>query len=213
MAVPPLKVHCHRNFRPSTYILRFLPLSGHRPPLEYKWKGSRQDRFLYQIVRRRRSVLVNETDALPREEFETTMFRSWKIGTAFGIGVHIHPTFWILPLILAVNGLSIALGYVGLALVVLAGAMACVVLHEFGHALMARYFGIRTRVITLYPTGGVARLERLSDKPLEEVLIALAGPAVNVVIAVLLFPFVVLTNPSLGLPDWDANPGGFVLVL
>jgi Zn-dependent protease len=140
------------------------------------------------------------------------MFRSWKIGTAFGIGVHIHPTFWILPVIFAANGLSIGLGYVALTLVVLAGTMACVVLHEFGHALMARYFGIRTRDITLYPIGGVARLERLSEKPLEEVLIALAGPAVNVVIAVLLFPFVVLTNPSLGLPDWRTNPVGFFLV-
>jgi Zn-dependent protease len=139
------------------------------------------------------------------------MFRSWKIGTAFGIGVHIHPTFWILPLIFAVRGLGQGLEYVALILAVLAGVMACVVLHEFGHALMARYFGIRTRDITLYPIGGVARLERMSERPVEELLIALAGPAVNVLIAAFLFPFVLLTNPSLGLLEWTGPAVGIFL--
>jgi Zn-dependent protease len=112
------------------------------------------------------------------------MFRSWKIGTAFGIGVFIHPTFWILPLYVLIQSWGLGLPSVVLLLVLLAAVVGCVVMHEYGHALTARYFGIRTRDITLYPIGGVARLERLTDKPIEEFLIALAGPAVNVVIGI-----------------------------
>jgi len=113
---------------------------------------------------------------------------SWRIGTFFGIGVFLHGTFLlllsalVLLLFLAGGGLLEVMS--GFLFVVL--AFLCVVLHEFGHALMARRFGVRTRDITLYPIGGIARLERIPRNPHQEFWIALAGPAVNIAIALVL---------------------------
>lgn len=119
------------------------------------------------------------------------MFRSWRLGKAFGIPVYLHPTFLLVPLLALTNqvgdGWFNALFMAALVCVV----FGCVLLHEFGHALAARAFGIRTRDITLYPIGGVARLERMSERPAEELFIAVAGPAVNLAIVCLLLPVVV----------------------
>jgi Zn-dependent protease len=121
------------------------------------------------------------------------MFRSVRVGKLFGIPLFIHPTFLLLPAWVAFNqppGAGPAeLAFLMTWVLVIFG---CIVLHELGHALCARAFGIGTRDITLYPIGGVARLERMSEKPSQELLIALAGPAVNLVITLLLSPVILL---------------------
>lgn len=114
---------------------------------------------------------------------------SWSIplGRVFGSEIRIHLTFlillaWIFASGWLSGGPSAALD----AVVFVTAAFACVTLHELGHALAARRYGIATPDITLLPIGGLARLSRMPEKPGEEIVIALAGPAVNVVIAVLL---------------------------
>lgn len=114
----------------------------------------------------------------------------WSItlATIAGTTVRIHLTFlllvaWIGALYFTRGGWASALDGVLFVLLV----FACVVLHEFGHVAVARRYGIRTPDITLFPFGGVASLERMPERPGPEILVALAGPAVNVVIAAVLF--------------------------
>lgn len=113
---------------------------------------------------------------------------SFQLARIAGIDVRIHATFFLLLAWFAYFYYQ-AGGYpamvAGLGFIIL--LFVCVVLHEFGHALAARAYGIRTPDITLLPIGGIARLERMPDKPRQELVVALAGPAVNVVIALALF--------------------------
>jgi Zn-dependent protease len=95
---------------------------------------------------------------------------SWKLGRVAGIDLFLHPTF----LLVLLPGI-----FQGFSPVLVLALFGCIVLHELGHALMARKFGIETDNITLYPIGGVARLRRMPRAPGAELLIALAGPAVN----------------------------------
>src|SRR5438132_13273677 len=112
---------------------------------------------------------------------------SWSlnIGSIAGTQVRVHITFLLfLGWIFAASWVSEgpAEAWAGLAFMVL--LFACVLAHEFGHIFTARAFGVSTPDVTLLPIGGVARLERIPEAPHEEFLVAIAGPLVNVVIAV-----------------------------
>jgi len=137
---------------------------------------------------------------------------SWKLGRFLGIDVFMHFTFllligWVLLSHWAAGeSLEAAIEGVGFILAL----FGCVVLHEYGHALTARRYGIKTRDITLLPIGGVARLERMPDKPAQELWVALAGPAVNVVIAIVLFVWLQLTSALVPLDELEVGSGSFI---
>lgn len=122
---------------------------------------------------------------------------SLRVGRPFGIPVRIHVTF---PVILVWAALHVARhgGNVGAVLAFVLALFGCVVLHELGHAGMARLFGVRTREIVLFPIGGVARQDRIPTG-FPELLIALAGPAVHVLIVPLLFGALVVSGVPLRL--------------
>jgi stage IV sporulation protein FB len=121
---------------------------------------------------------------------EVLMSWSLSIGKVAGTVVRIHVTFlmflaWIFAASYAKGGGAEA--WTSLAFMVL--LFACVLLHEFGHIFTARAFGVATPYVTLLPIGGVAQLERIPEQPGQEFLIAIAGPLVNVAIAILLIVF------------------------
>lgn len=108
---------------------------------------------------------------------------SWKLGRVAGIDVFLHPSaLLIFPLVSGLVGDPLR------AVALAVGLFTSIVLHELGHALMARRYGIATEDITLYLFGGVARLRRMPRSAGPELLVALAGPAVNLAIIAALSP-------------------------
>jgi len=124
------------------------------------------------------------------------------LGKIAGIKLYVHWTFLLLIVWVVLssyrNGFNEDSTLYSVLLVLT--AFVCVTLHEFGHALTAKHFHYITNDITLLPIGGIARMDELPDKPKQELAVALAGPLVNVVIALVLLPFVLWK----GLPDTNA---------
>ena len=130
-----------------------------------------------------------------------------------GTDVKVH---WSFLLILAYGAISAPPGVNplfgalwGVLLILL--LFVCVTLHEFGHAVAAKYFGIEVPTITLLPIGGLARLERMPEKPYQELIIAVAGPAVNFIIAALLLPIILLSSDMAAGSDGTAVNVGNML--
>lgn len=128
---------------------------------------------------------------------ESLLNRRLKLGTFLGIGLYVHWTFALVIAYVALGSADQGMLGISFAVAQLLGVFLCVTLHEYGHAMAARQFGIGTADITLLPIGGVARLRRMPRIPWQELVVAVAGPAVNVVIAVsLILGFFVLTDAS-----------------
>lgn len=140
------------------------------------------------------------------------MKKSLKIGSVAGIGIFLHWTFLLLVAgifaFYLFQGTTVTAALVGVSIIL--AVFACVVLHELGHALTALRYRVPTRNITIYPIGGIARLERIPAEPMKEFWIAIAGPAVNVVIAAVLAVFIVVLDGSFA-PQTLLDPGENVL--
>ncbi len=137
---------------------------------------------------------------------------SLKLGSFAGIGVYLHWTFALLIgwIFLAHLGAGETTGQAVAGVGFVLALFVCVVLHEFGHALTARRYGVGTRDITLFPIGGVARLERIPEKPMQEFWVAIAGPAVNAAIAAFIFLILMLLGRSHEVWEIEGIDGGFL---
>lgn len=108
-----------------------------------------------------------------------------KIFTLFGVPCHFHITFIIFMAAICVTNPWLSLYFLA--------TFGCVLLHEYGHVLGAKYYGINTRSVTMLPLGGIAQLERMPRESTQELVIALSGPAVNFILGIWSLPFALIT--------------------
>ena len=131
---------------------------------------------------------------------------SYHLGSAFGIGIYVHWSFALLLGWVFIAGLSGGLMDAVQSVAFVALIFGCIVLHELGHSMAARAYGIPTLHITLYPIGGVAQLERMPRNPKHELWIAVAGPAVNVAIIGVLVTLSMLLGLGSSITGFSFNP-------
>ncbi|MCA9677001.1 MAG: site-2 protease family protein [Myxococcales bacterium] len=127
--------------------------------------------------------------AIRRDDAPPAFAWSWRLGRVLGVALYVHATFVLLLAWLVIVAVEAGAGATAVAIdaAFLLALFATVVVHELGHATMARRFGIRTHAITLLPIGGVASLERMPERPRDELAIAIAGPLTSLGLAGLLF--------------------------
>ncbi len=137
---------------------------------------------------------------------------SWKIARIAGIDVFIHSTFLILIAWIGfsywISEHSIYAVFNGIAFIIL--LFLFVLLHELGHAIAARKYGITTKDITLLPIGGLARLERMPKEPKQELIVALAGPLVNFIFAAIMLGYLFITHNLNGISNATVTDGTMI---
>ena len=135
---------------------------------------------------------------------------SWKIGSVTGIPIYVHSTFVLILLWVVWRSEGEGLFGTLTSLAFILTLFTCVVLHELGHALTACLYGIKPSDITLLPIGGVARLEKMPEEPRQDFWVAVAGPAVNVVIALMLFVVLLIEGEYQPTTSMSITAGSFL---
>ncbi|HET9661596.1 MAG TPA: site-2 protease family protein [Thermomicrobiales bacterium] len=127
--------------------------------------------------------------------------KSLTIGRIQGIDIKLHPSFLLIALWVVYHwGFRQNYGIAGTVygLVLVLAIFCLVLLHELGHSMMAHEYGLRVRDITLVPFGGIARIEQMPARPRAEAMISVAGPLVNLAIALLLLPLLLMVGLASG---------------
>jgi Zn-dependent protease len=135
---------------------------------------------------------------------------SFSIGRLFGIPIRVHITFFLLLAFVAVAGKTVQGAVFAVVFVIL--VFVCVILHELSHSLVAIRYGHKVRNITLLPIGGMAQMDEIPEKPREEIVISVAGPAASVGISAVLFGVIMLFKIPLGTPTSTSLYEGNLIV-
>lgn len=142
---------------------------------------------------------MNKTAKPNRFNLQRALTFCFRLGRVAGIDIRLHWSFFLAPLTIYLQYRQFGAAIISLLLVLMLAVFVCILLHEYGHALTARYFGVKTQDIIITPIGGLARLVRMPLNPVQELLITIAGPLVNLAIAGLFFIYLLIRGEPLSL--------------